>query len=168
MTHRYRNKKQLKADAIVLLSIIAIILIFVFVSVVVPKIIVFINTNWWIIPIGILIIFTILVVLIKRWLNRRSKVSKVMSEDNLTERRTPIPTNIRLAIWKRGNNHCQIVLESGYTCSEAQRLEIHHIDKINHNHSINNLILVCPNHHSAADDDAWPKYILQEWANGNY
>lgn len=72
--------------------------------------------------------------------------------------RVQIPNDIENAVYDRAGDKCQIGGEHG-------NLKIHHIDGNPSNNNLNNLILLCGNHHDEADKGVIPKLRLKNVIN---
>jgi hypothetical protein len=75
--------------------------------------------------------------------------------------RTPIPEETREYVFKRAHYRCQY--DQG-RCGKTENLDIHHINRDRTNHNINNLILLCPEHHDKADNGNYRIVQLKGWA----
>jgi len=121
-------------------------------------------SSWPIIIIVVsVIIVSILVVVIYKKIRKASlSVEQRTDMENIevdnTSRRTAIPQNMRQEVYTRAHHCCQYP-----ECQLRDNLMIHHIDKNPSNHALENLIILCPNHHKSADNNIYRKESLHEW-----
>lgn len=107
-----------------------------------------INQYWWVI---VVIILAILIIYLSR--------KKTTHQINGTGKRPPIPSAIRKEALERANYLCQEP-----ECIRRDKPELHHIDGNHSNHSIDNLIALCPFSHQLADEGHWGQDTLRRWA----
>ena len=72
--------------------------------------------------------------------------------------RTPIPLEIRRAVYRRADNYCQHP-----NCGRTEHPIIHHVDGDRTNHNLNNLILLCREHAAKADSHNYTIEQLKNW-----
>lgn len=70
------------------------------------------------------------------------------------KQRIPIPEKTRMLVLERSGDKCAM-------CGEESNLELHHINKNPSNNSLNNLIALCPTHHSKAQQGGIPIATLK-------
>ncbi len=68
--------------------------------------------------------------------------------------RTRIPAKVKREVFRRANNACQV-------CGKLETPKIHHIDRDPSEPNLNNLILLCPEHHDLADRNVYPPVQLR-------
>jgi hypothetical protein len=76
-------------------------------------------------------------------------------------RRTAVPKRVREAVYARQDGRCAL-------CREQHPLHIHHITPvaIGGSNELDNLILLCANHHALADLDVLPTGLLKRYRDG--
>ncbi len=74
--------------------------------------------------------------------------------------REPVPTRTRQNVLSRANNRCE-----RQDCRQVAKPHIHHIDGNNRNNNYRNLIVLCPNCHSNAQNGEFTTSQLRNWVN---
>lgn len=84
-------------------------------------------------------------------------------EDSTKRRRkrVRIPREIRTSVMNRANHECQIP-----ECHERRYLQYHHIDGNPSNSKVNNIIVLCQNHHTDAQRAAFKRESIIAWRDG--
>ena len=93
------------------------------------------------------------------WLKKKPQEQPIASG----KQRTTIPAYIQNQVFQHAKDRCQFPY-----CPVGIGLQIHHIDGDPSNHNLNNLIVLCRNHHYKCDQHLFPKRQLIAWVNGKY
>jgi hypothetical protein len=75
-----------------------------------------------------------------------------------------IPAAIRRAVFERDGNQCTYVAASGKRCTEAHRLEFHHLTPFaaGGEHAVSNLTLRCTAHNALAAEEDFGRQLVEE------
>lgn len=93
---------------------------------------------------------------------RGKKISSSKLKDNITLRKTRvrIPIKLRRELLVDCGHRCTI-----HSCAEIQNLEAHHINGIPSDNRPENIIMLCPNHHTLADRGTIDKEACRMYKN---
>lgn len=94
-----------------------------------------------------------------KWLKEKPQEQPIAGRPQ----RTAIPKDIQKQVFVRAKDRCQFPY-----CQEREGLEIHHIRGEPTNHNLNNLILLCRNHHYRCGQHLYREHQLIAWINGKY
>ena len=100
----------------------------------------------------------------RRLLFRTAKTAgESMVYETAVSGREPMPQDTRMRIVQRAGNGCE-----NPDCRSGVRPEVHHIDSDHNNHSLRNLIALCPNCHTKAHDGVYSPSQLRNWLRSSW